>query len=289
MPIDSGTGDLLKIVGKDAEFTLDGVAGLKQSSNEFTIAGITYTLKETGAATVTVKNDTEGIFTAVKDFVEMYNGLLDTINTTMFEQKQASYKPLTDTQKKEMTADQIKDWETNAKKGILRNDSLLQRIASEMRSSIYTSVKGISGPYNSLFAVGVKTGDYSTNGKLEIDEDKLKAAIEADPSAINKLFNGSVDYSGQATDGVADKLYDQLKLSLDKINAKAGSAAGDKDLTSTLSKKILSNNKAMNAKIDRMNKQMATYYKQYDAMEKLLQQMQSQQDTITGYLNAGSK
>jgi flagellar hook-associated protein 2 len=306
LPVD-GSGNLQVLQGKDAEFDLDGITGLTQSSNEFTISGITYNLKEADALknlTVTVKNDTEAIFQSVKDFVEMYNTLLDAVNSTMLEQKQSSYKPLTDEQKKTMTADQIKDWETNAKKGILRNDSLLQRIVSDLRATIYTPIKGLGqtygsgtlgvtasaagGKYNSLFSLGLKTGGYSTNGHLEIDDDKLKAAIEDDPEAVYKIFTGGVDASGKATDGVADKLYDQLKTALDKINSEAGSAAGEKDQTSTLSKKILSNNKAMNAKIARMNAQMQTYYKQYDAMEKLLKELQGQQASLSGFLSGSS-
>jgi flagellar hook-associated protein 2 len=305
--------DLDIIQGSDAEFDLDGISGLKQASNEFTISGITYSLKEADPSktlTVTVKNDTEGIFKSVKDFVEMYNTLLDALNSTMLEQKQSSYKPLTTEQKKAMTAEQIKEWDANAKKGILRNDSILQRIVSDLRATIYTSVKGLGakydssspstlgvtttatgGKYDSLFSLGLKTGGYSTNGRLEVDDDKLRAAIEDDPEAVYKIFTGGVDAQGKPTDGVADKLYDQLKTALDKINDEAGSAAGDKDQTSTLSKKILSNNKAMNAKIDRMNAQMQTYYKQYDAMESLLKQLQSQQDSLTNFLGAsgGSK
>ncbi|MDR2006681.1 MAG: flagellar filament capping protein FliD [Acidaminococcales bacterium] len=310
MPVDSVTGDLAVIKGQDAEFDLDGITGLTQSTNEFTISGITYSLKEADPSktlTVTVKNDTEGIYNSVKEFVEMYNTLLEALNSTVLEQKQSSYEPLTDAQKEAMTSDQIDKWEENAKKGILRNDSILQSIVSNLRTTIYSSVKGlgtkydtsvsstlgvnstvVGGKYDSLFSLGLKTADYSTNGKLEIDEDKLKAAIEDDPDAVYKIFTGGVDSQGNATDGVADKLYDQLKTALDRINTEAGSAVGDKDQTSTLSKKIISNNKAMNAKIDRMNAQMETYYKQYANMEELLQQLQSQQDTLTNYLGSSS-
>lgn len=291
-------GDVLLIKGQDAEFDLDGITGLKQSSNEFTISGITYNLKSADAAgvktTVTVNNDTTAIYDSVVNFVNMYNELLDSVNGIVYEQKNKSFTPLTDDQKSAMTAEQIKEWETKAQAGILRNDPILMGIRNDMRTIVYSSVSGIPSQmvggkkvtYNSLFAIGLKTGDYSTNGKLEIDEAKLKAAIEADPDAVNKILNGGTDAKGNRTDGVADKLYDQLKLGMDKINDYSGAASGGKELTSTLAKKLASNEKSINAKVTRYNNQMATYYKQFDAMEKLLQQLQSQQESLYNYLGS---
>ena len=290
-------GDLKAITGQDALLDIDGVTGITQSSNDFTIAGINYSLKEadpTKTTTIEVKSDSEAILQSVKNFVNSYNELLDSLNSVIFEQKYKNFNPLTDQQKEAMTADQIKDWDEKAQSGVLRTDSLLSSITSTMRSTIYSSVNGISSQmvdgrrvtYNSLFAIGVKTGDYSSNGKLEIDEDKLRAAIEADPDAVNKIMNGGSAADGKRTDGVADKLYDELKKSMDKIDAKAGSSKGDSDITSNLAKKIKANATAINNKTTRMNMQMQTYYKQFDAMESLLQQMQSQQDSLANYFSS---
>ncbi len=276
--------------GTDAEFTLDGISGLKQSTNEFTISGITYNLKEaddTKTHTVTVKNDNEGLLKTVKDFVDQYNEMLEAINGALYQQKNKNFEPLTAEQKKDMTADQIKEWETKAKAGVLHGDATLRGVVNNMRTSIYTSIKGIEGKYNSLFAIGIKTGDYSTNGKLVIDEDKLKKAIEENPDAVAQIFKGATGADGKTTDGVATKIYDQMKLGLDKIDAQSGASRGDKDTASYLSKTIANNQKTIDTKTTRMNAQMATYYKQYDAMEKMLEQLQKQQDTLASYFSAG--
>lgn len=288
-------GDLKVISGQNAIIDLDGINGLEQSTNNFTIAGITYNLKEADPAkelTVTVTNDTDAIYKSVVDFVEMYNSMLADINGIVYEQKNKGYDPLTDLQKEDMTADQITQWETKAKAGVLRSDSLLSKLTGDMREIIYSPVAGISSQmvdgkkvtYNSLFAIGIKTGNYSENGKLEIDETKLKAAIEADPDAINKILNGGTNADGTRTEGVADKLYDRLKKGMDDINDKSGAAAGGKEITSNLAKQISRNEEAINKKITRMNNQMATYYKQFDAMESMLEQLQRQQDTLANYL-----
>ena len=290
-----------KVEGEDAVFDLDGVTGITQAGNEFTIAGISYSLKKADPSTtvsINVASDSDGILESVKSFVNSYNELLKGVNSVLYEQKYSGYTPLTDDQKESMTADEITKWEEKAKSGVLRTDSLLMNITSGMRQTIYSSVKGIDSvtrasdgktvTYNSLFAIGIKTGGYSSNGELEIDEDKLKEAIENDPEAITKIFTGSTDAKGNATEGVADILYDQLKIQLDKINDKAGSATGDNDISSRLSKEITRLTDDMNKKITRMNARMQTLYKQYDAMESLLQQLQQQQDSLSNYFGSSS-
>lgn len=290
-------GELKAIVGQDAIVDIDGVKDITQSSNDFTIAGINYSLKEADenkTVTIEVKSDTEAILQSVKDFVNSYNELLDAINSVTYEQKYKNFTPLTDTQKEGMTAEQITNWEDKAKSGVLRTDSLLMSITSSMRSTVYSSVNGIASQmvdgkrvtYNSMYSIGITTGNYSDNGKLQIDEDKLKKAIEADPDAINKIMNGGTAADGKRTDGVADKLYDELKKGMDRIDSKAGSSAGDSDITSNLAKKIKANQDAIDKKTTRMNLQMQTYYKEFDAMESLLQQMQSQQDSLANYFSS---
>ena len=56
-----------------------------------------------------------------------------------------------------------------------------------MRTSIYTSVSGTS--FNNLSKIGIATtNDYQDGGKLEINEEKLRAAIAEDPNGIYNLF-----------------------------------------------------------------------------------------------------
>ena len=56
-----------------------------------------------------------------------------------------------------------------------------------MRSSIYTSVSNTS--FGSLSKIGISTtSKYLEGGKLEINEEKLRAAIAEDPNGIYNLF-----------------------------------------------------------------------------------------------------
>ena len=63
-------------------------------------------------------------------------------------EKNADYAPLTDAQKKDMKDDEIKLWEEKAEKGLLRNDSTLSSLLTNMRTSIYTAVNSTS--FNNL-------------------------------------------------------------------------------------------------------------------------------------------
>ena len=85
--------------GLDAKVTVDGQA-LTRSSNTMTIAGVTYTVNATtdtkkattdtgdDAATVTVTQDTEGVYDLLSSFVEDYNTLIATINTAIDENRE---------------------------------------------------------------------------------------------------------------------------------------------------------------------------------------------------------
>lgn len=73
--------------------------------------------------------------------------------------------------------------------------------------------------YKTLFSIGITTSkNYNEGGTLQIDEKKLREAIEADPDAVEKLFKNSdgkkadvVDGKEVDTRGYLDKLRDSMK------------------------------------------------------------------------------
>ncbi|MGK5734334.1 flagellar filament capping protein FliD, partial [Streptomyces sp. URMC 124] len=61
-------------------------------------------------------------------------------------------------------------------------------------------------------------------GKIVIDEEKLRQAIEQDPDAVIGLFtNFSEDESSK---GIAHRLYDSLNTTISAITKKAGRSGG---------------------------------------------------------------
>lgn len=140
--------------------------------------------------TVTSTTDVDDIMKKVKDFVTMYNGLIKDLNDQTKETKYRDYAPLTDEQRKEMSENDIKLWEEKARSGLLRSDSIVRGGLAKMRSLIYESNPGVENEkYNTLYSIGITTSkSYNDGGTLEIDEEKLRKALEDDPDAITALF-----------------------------------------------------------------------------------------------------
>ncbi|MEG6584996.1 flagellar filament capping protein FliD [Dendrosporobacter sp. 1207_IL3150] len=262
--------------GKDAVAKIDG-ATITQSNNSFTISGVTYTLKQLGTSSVTVSSDNDKAVAAVKSFIEAYNSTLSKINGEINETYYKDFLPLTTEQKKEMKEADIKVWEDKAKSGLLRRNPILQDLVSKMRNDLANPISGLTGKYTSASSIGITTGSYTEGGKIYLDETKLKAALEADPEVLNKIFGSKGDNS--STSGIATRLYDTLKASSDKIVTEAGiTAATATDTKSNLAKLIKDYDERMYDLNDRLAMMEDRYYKQFDAMETALQKL-SQQST----------
>lgn len=181
-----------------------------QSSNKFTLNGVTYNLVGVNAAgdtsNVTVTGNSDTVVTNVKKFIEDYNSVISKINTKLTEKKNNDYQPLTDAQKESMSEDQITAWETKAKVGILRKDDYLSNLMTQLRGifsspvySSYNSTDTSAGKVSISFgqygtnAIGIDTStDYTDGGKLVIkDETKLKNAIENNIEDFKKFFIGA--------------------------------------------------------------------------------------------------
>lgn len=166
----------------------------------------------------------------------------------------------------------------------MRNDPILRNLVSKVRNDIASPIAGLSGDYKSLASIGITTGeDYLENGKLYIDETKLKKALEAEPDVVNKLFATTGDKSSQQ--GVAVRMYDSLKGAMDEITTEAGFSATTKDDTkSTLAKMINDYSKQMTALNSRPQDMETRYYKQFDAMEVALNKITRQSNWLTRQL-----
>jgi len=298
------------VVGQDAEIEFDGAAGIKYSSNQFTINGITIDLKaaQPGVTnTIKVDTNTDGIVEKVKAFVDSYNTLIDSVNTKLGEKKYRDYQPLTDEQKEAMDEDTIKLWEEKAKSGLLRNDSTLQRTLETIRSSLYEKVEGVSGSFSSMFEIGITTGSYTDKGKLEIDETKLREKIMEDPDGVMELLfktsSSSDDETKQKESGIINRIYDNMVEGMKDVIDKAG--AGDnaslyrkvqsnimiefvvKGSKSLIDEDLLSIAKRIDTENDRLSDVEDRYWKRFTALEKAMQQMNSQSSWLSQQLGGG--
>ncbi|SEO71065.1 flagellar filament capping protein FliD [Propionispora vibrioides] len=276
----------LKLVnqsGQDAQAVLDGVA-ITQSTNKFTVANVTYNLLGTGSSTVSIANDVDKIISSVKTFIDDYNTLLSSVNTKVSEDYDSDYQPLTDDQKKAMSDEDISAWTTKAKTGLLHNDSILKPMAESMRSAFTASVSGLTGKYTSAASIGIATGvDWTENGKLYVDEDTLRSALEEDPDVVYKIFGTTGTNTNE--NGIAVRLSNILKDASSKIVDQAGASTATtltNDTTSVLGKQ----NKELTTNMTTLNKKLVAqenqYYSQFNAMEEALSKLSQQ----TSYLSS---
>jgi flagellar hook-associated protein 2 len=278
-----------KTDGKDASFTLNGYSMTKKE-NTFTINGITYTLKKANSsATITSSTDVDSMFNTIKGFVDKYNEIIGKINDKISEERYRDYPPLTDEQKEAMTEKQIELWEEKAKSGLLRRDSILSSGLSQMRLDIYSTVSGtsINTNYDTLSEIGITTSsNYLENGKLIIDETKLRKALETDPNAVFELFNASgSDFN---TKGLAKRLRDTIKSTIGKIEQKAG-----KTLWTNQQFAIGRNLNQINDQIDRFEDRLKQiedrYWRQFTAMEEAINKANSQSMYLMNAFGGGAQ
>lgn len=277
----------------NAEFVVNGISTTR-SSNTFEINGTTVTLNEipTEAVTVDVTADTSDTKDLIVKFVDAYNEMISTINTKVGETRDYDYDPLTDDQKEAMTEDEIETWESYARLGTLRNDTLLSGITQSLREAMYESIDGLG---ISLYDIGIQTSsNYQDAGKLVIDEDKLDTALSERPNEVIELFTKESDttynsYTNRGTrnseNGLAqrinDIIKDNIRITRDDNGSKgylidkAGFETGT-DTTSFMAKKIIEMDDTIDDLLDLLADKEETYYAEFAAMESAMSAYQSQ-------------
>ncbi|MDF2821575.1 MAG: Flagellar hook-associated protein 2 [Clostridiales bacterium] len=198
-------GAIVAGLGQDAEFTYNGVTGLKSKSNQIEIGGIKLDAYATGSTSIIVASNTEEVYKAVKDFVKEYNEILTELNSRAYSGVAKGYEPLTKEEKSSMSEADIKLWEDTVKSGLLNRDSTAIELIDVMRN-VMTANSGVDtskmkAPYTLITSLGIDTFTYQEKGALHIggdsedpigamNEDKLTKAINEDPEAVMNLLNG---------------------------------------------------------------------------------------------------
>lgn len=275
------------------QVTING-ATITINSNNFTYDGINYTLKSGIASPVQVNktSDVDSIFNSIKTFVDKYNEVIQSLNDKIDERRNRDYQPLLDDQKSAMKDSEITLWETKAKSGLLANDSLVSGILNNMRTTLYSTVTDpvptkVNTKVDTLSEIGITTSNlYTDNGKLVLDETKLKGMLQTNLEDVKTLFTKTYD-TGKTSDttvnnstknkysGLAWKLYDQLNDSMSKITSKAGNGTIYTD-NSIIGKEISNLNQQISDWNNRLSQKEDMYWRQFNAMEQAIQKNNSQ-------------
>lgn len=279
--------------GKDAILSVsfdDGYSftEITRSSNTFTLDGMNLTLNELHSEdddniTFKTTNDVSGTVDNIKSFIEQYNALIDLCVGFYTDKPNSDYSPLTDEEKADMTESQIDTWETEAKKGLLFSDDLLEGMIREMRTALFA---GVEEAGLSLSSIGIATGDYTDNGKLQIDEDKLTQALSENSENVIKLFTHDDDDSSKS--GVAVKMntiiqkYVGIGGTSGALVDKAGSVSSSySEGQDSLSTSI----RLMDVQLTKLKTQLATeealLLSKYTALETYISNMNSQSSWLS--------
>ncbi|WP_313804913.1 flagellar filament capping protein FliD [Cytobacillus sp.] len=266
--------------GVNGSITIDGKTIDNLTSNKVNIYGMDLTLlkKDSNPVTITVESDTDAIFNKIKDFVDSYNSMIDSLNSKVKTHRNREYQPLTEEQREGLSEKEAEKWDEKAKEGLLYNDSTIRDTLTALRGKMYNTVSGIpDGQLRLLSEIGIQSAYMSKDGKLEINEDKLKEAIANKPDEVAQLFTSE--------DGIATRIYNEVGSSIDKLNKKAGrpNTASSLDI-STLGDSIKEITKQMSTWEDKLKMIENRYWKQFTAMEQAISKMNAQSSSIVGML-----
>ncbi len=289
-------------LGKDSKISFNGV-DLTYSSNNITLNGLNIELKAQGTTNINVSTNVDGIMEKVEKLVADYNALIDASSLLLNEKRYSSYHPLSSDEKSAMKEDDVKLWTEKAKSGLLNNDETINRTLQAMRSDLYKNVEGIDEKYNHITKIGISTESYArgtAGGKLQIDTEKLRKAIEDSPEEVMALLfkepteaESADKATKSANSGIFTRIYDNLIDGMKSIIDKSGPGS-DSDLYRSVKSNMLidfvttkssisdidKSITEMNRKIENLNVLLAkkedSYYAKFTQMEKYMQQMSSQ-------------
>ena len=277
-----------KIDGQNAVIYLNK-ARFENDTNTFDINGLSISvMQETGDKEVTLTTgvDTQGMYDTIKNFLTKYNELMEGMLEGYNADSSKGYEPLTSDEKAAMTEREIDEWEKKIKDSLLRRDETLGSTISAMNKIMNEGIEMEDGSLMYLFDLGINTPGYfnaeeDKRNSFHIDgdkddtvssknEDKLMAAINADPDKVasffqeltEKLYSKLTDLMGSSNYSSAYTLYNDKQMKTDYTDYTSKIAKAEADL---------------NAKMDK-------YYQKFAAMEAAMAKVQSQQNSFTNML-----
>jgi len=225
----SGNGLSVITPAADALFTIDGMpANSAGNSTSTAIDGLTLNFTTTGTSTVTVANDTSKATGALTNLVNTYNSFVG------IYQNLTKYDTVTGTA------------------GAMLGDATLNGISSTL-----SRIFGGNANTGNLSSIGISL---QVDGKLAIDNDKLKTALSDGGKMVNDIFNGDNGFSSQ------------LKTQLDSWVGTGGVLDGRTNSINQQLKDLGTRQKDLD---DRMDALTARYQAQFSALDTLMSKLNS--------------
>lgn len=246
------------VTAQNAKLTVNNV-DIENSSNTISDAleDITLNLNNTttGNQTLTISQDTSKAQTAVKDWVTAYNALQDTFSSLT-----------------KYTAVDTGSDKQDAGNGALLGDSTLRTIQTQLKSMLSNSLS--NSAYKTLAQIGVTTDP--SNGKLELDNDKLSAALKKDAAGVKDLITGDGKKTGVTT---------TIGTNLTSWLSTTGIIQAAKDGVSKTLNKLT---KDYNAASDLIDQKVARYKEQFTQLDVLMTSLNNTSNYLTQQFESSS-
>ena len=150
--------------------------------------------------------------------------------------------------------------------GTLLGDAMLRNIESQVRKLVSSPVSGVNGNYTTLASLGLTT---QADGRLQLDGVKFNAALEANPGAVSDIFTSD--------NGVAVRLADLMGS---KTSTTGELTVRSSNITDTLVD-LKDQQDVLNARMKVIEQR---YFKQFNALDTLLGQLQTTADSLDSWL-----
>jgi flagellar hook-associated protein 2 len=150
--------------------------------------------------------------------------------------------------------------------GALLGDAMLRNVDSQVRKLISSPVAGVNGNYTTLASLGVTT---QADGTLKLDTVRFNAALAANPGAVSDIFTSD--------NGVAVKLANFMGS---KTSATGELTVRSSNITDTLVD-LKDQQDALNARMKVIEQR---YYKQFNALDTMLAQMNTTATSLDSWL-----
>ncbi len=205
------------------------------------------------------------------------------------DSKGNDYLPLTEDEISKNSESYIKSYEEKAKTGLLFGDSDLSNLYTRLTQSVQGSGEiGVA-----LRSIGLSVEYSSSNGlsTLNLDEEKLRSALDSDPDKVKNAFTASTS-TGASSNGIMAGLKSTLEMygktsigSPGILVKKAGTTLSSYSLSDNeIQDKIDSLQKQIEKWQDKMSDRIDFYTNQFTRLEMLINQMNSQSSALSGMM-----
>jgi len=285
---------------QNAMVQVDGTY-ISRETNTFEVNGVELQISAAsvaqGAFTIDVTRDVQPTFDLILNFVEEYNTLLEELNrahrTPRPRDQGSFFEPLTDEERRELSDREAEMWEERARTGMLFRSDVVSTIHQQLRSLMFAPVTLADGTRLSLHNIGITTSTEGGNiGKLEIDETRLRRALEENPDGILEMFTQSSPRPGTTVaqrnarmreQGIGERLNDIVRNAIDfggSIFNRAGIEGTSSQANNSLHRELSRHDERIDNMRDFLARRERSFFRMFANMEMAMANANNQMNSI---------